>query len=80
MAGKTKKGKGKKSQSKADLSQGGKKKDLSRMKCFHCHDFRHYATKCPQKKVGKKIVGGEEGEALASQFELDFTLIACPTQ
>ena len=74
---KGKKGKGKKSQSKVDSSQGGKKKDLSRMKCFHCHEFRHYAMKCPHKKASKKTTGGTVGEALASQFELDFTLIAC---
>ena len=47
LAGKAKKGKGNKSQSKAGSSQGGKKKDLSNMKCFHCHEFEHYATKCP---------------------------------
>ena len=34
--------------------------------------------KCPQKKASKKEhVVAAIGEALASQFELDFTLIAC---
>lgn len=33
--------------------------------------------KCPQKKASKNTLGGEVGEALASQFDLDFTLIAC---
>ena len=37
----------------------------------------HYATKCLHKKVDKKRSGGAAGEALASQFELDFTLITC---
>jgi hypothetical protein len=77
LDGKEKKGKGNKSQSKAESSQGGKKKDLSKIKCFHCHEFGHYAMKCPHKKESKKTSGGEVGEALASQFELDFTLIAC---
>ena len=77
MDGNEKKGKGKKYQSKPESSQGGKKKDLSKIKCFRCHEFRHYATKCPHKKVSKKTSGGATGEALASQFELDFTLIAC---
>ena len=37
----------------------------------------HYATNCPLKKSKKESSKGSEGEALASQFELDFTLIAC---
>ena len=37
----------------------------------------NYATKCLHKKVGKKPSGGAASEALASQFELYFTLIAC---
>jgi len=64
--GKTKKGKGKKSKSKPESSQGGKKKGFSKIKCFHCHEFGHYATKFPQKKTSKKTSGGSVGEALAS--------------
>jgi len=37
----------------------------------------HFAPKCLHKKVGNKPSGGESGESLASQFELDFTLIVC---
>eukprot|EP00253_Pinus_taeda_P004471 PITA_04471 len=37
----------------------------------------HYATNCPQKKSKKGSSKGFDGEALASQFELDFSLIAC---
>ena len=74
LMGKGKKGKGKKFQPKPD-SNHGSKKDLSKAKCFHCHEFGHYATRCPQKKSSKKTAA--VGEALASQFELDFTLIAC---
>ena len=43
------------------------------MKCFHCHEHGHFATNYPQKKKNKKAAG----EVLASQFELDFFLIAC---
>jgi len=50
---KEKKGKGKKSQSKSESSQGGKKKDFSKIKCFLCHEFGHYATKFPHKKASK---------------------------
>eukprot|EP00253_Pinus_taeda_P006996 PITA_06996 len=74
LAAKAKKGKSKKaSQSGAK----GKKQDMSKVKCFHCHQHGHYATNCPQKKKNKQAVGSVGGEALASQFELDFSLIAC---
>ena len=35
----------------------------------------HYATNCPQKKSKNGSSKGSDGEALASQFELDFSLI-----
>jgi hypothetical protein len=47
------------------------------VKCFHCHKHGHLATNCPQKKKKKMVVGVSTGEALVSQFELDFSLIAC---
>ena len=50
---------------------------MSKINFFHFHELGHYATTCPHKKAGKNPSGGETGEALASQFELDFTLIAC---
>jgi len=37
----------------------------------------NYSTKCPHKKTSKKTSRGAISEALASQFELDFTLITC---
>lgn len=61
LVGKAHKGKGKKSQSKGEFGQGGKKKDLLKIKCFHCHELGHYATKCPHKKVGKNSSGGVPG-------------------
>ena len=76
LATKVKKGKGKKLYSKSK-SKNGKKQDMPRVKCFHCHEHGHYATNCPQKKKNKKAGGSAAGEALASQFELEFSLIAC---
>jgi len=37
----------------------------------------HYATNCPSKKSKKGSSEGSEGEALASQFEMEFALITC---
>ena len=50
---------------------------MSMVKCFHYHEHGNYATNCPQKKKNNKASGTVVGEALTSQFELDFSLIAC---
>ena len=51
---------------------------MSKVKCFHGHDHGHYATNFPQKKKNKKkALTAATGEPVASQFELDFSLIAC---
>ena len=60
----------------SDLAKG-KKKDLSKVKCFHYHEHGNFATNYPQKKKNKKATGSTAREALASQFELDFSLIYC---
>ena len=75
MVSKATKGKGNKFHSKSKAK--GKKLGFSKLKCFHCHKHRHLATNCPQKKKNKKVVGVVADEALASEFELDFSLIAC---
>jgi hypothetical protein len=75
LATKARRGKEKKLHSKSESK--GKKLDLSKVKCFHCHKHGHLTTNCPQKKKNKKVVGVAASEALASQFELDFSLIAC---
>lgn len=77
LASKARKGKGKASHSKSNSSHGGKKIDKSKLRCFHCHEVGHYATNCPWKKSKKGSSKGSDGEALDSQFELDFSLITC---
>ena len=77
LASKVRKGKGKVYHSKSSSSHGGKKFDKSKVRCFHCHEVGNYATNCPQKKSKKGSSKGSDGEALASQFKLDFSLITC---
>jgi len=76
LASKARKGNGKDSHSKSNSSHGGKKGHNSKVRCFNCHKMRHYATNFPSKKSKKGSSEGSEGEALASQFEMEFTLIA----
>ena len=77
LAGKAKKGKGKKSYSKSKSGKEGKKCDMSIVKYIHCHKHGHYATNCLQKKKKKNAWGSATADAFASQFELDFSLITC---
>eukprot|EP00253_Pinus_taeda_P011907 PITA_11907 len=77
LASRPRKGKEKDSHPKSNSSHGGKKIDKSKVRCFNCHEVGHYATNCPLKKSKKGSLEGSECEALASQFELNFTLIAC---
>ena len=64
LVGKEKKGKGKSSHCKSDSCHGSKKKDMSKVKFFHCHEMGQFSTKCLLKKVNKKPSRGAAGEAL----------------
>ena len=77
LATKAKKGKGKKFHSKSEASEDGKDHNMSKVKCFHSHELGHIATNYSHKKKNKMVAGATTCEALASQFELDFSLIAC---
>eukprot|EP00253_Pinus_taeda_P009805 PITA_09805 len=74
LAAKAKKGNKKKA---SHSGAKGKKQEMSKVKFFHYHQHGHYATNCLQKKKNKQAAGSTVGEALASQFEMDFSLIAC---
>ena len=76
LDGKANMGKGNQSYSKSYTRKEDKKRDMSRVKCFHSHEHGHYGTNCIQTKKNKKALGFATGEAFASKFELDFSLIA----
>ena len=77
LVSKARKGKEKDSDPKLNSSHGGKKGDKYKVRCFSCHEMGHYVTNLPSKKYKKGSSEGFEGETLASQFKMDFTLIAC---
>ena len=45
LATKARKGKGKKNSSQS--GSDGKEHDMSKVKCFHCHEHGNFATHCP---------------------------------
>ena len=87
LVSKTKKGKGKvfvrKGDSQGEGQQSGRKRDMSKIKCYIFHNNGHFASKCPQRKKGKgkpqTIVATTETQLseLASKFESDFSFVSC---
>jgi hypothetical protein len=69
-----------KGKGKSKNKGSGKKKniDFSKVKCFQCHKFGHFASQCPEKKKSKPQMSTSAGvEEFAKSFEEDFFLIAC---
>jgi hypothetical protein len=60
----------------------GKKKDLSKIKCFTCHKSGHYASQCLEKKKGRgksqQVATSAETQLdeFVVKFERDFSLVS----
>ena len=78
LAAKGKKKAGKKGPKGGDKKKSGgeQQRDMSKVKCFACHKFGHYAVQCPNKKK-KQVAASADTEEFASKFDREFSLIAC---
>jgi hypothetical protein len=47
---------------------------MSRVKCFACHKFGHYAEQCPNKKKNQIATSAEVGE-FSAKFDKEFSLV-----
>jgi hypothetical protein len=52
------------------------KKDMSKVKCFACHKFGHYAGQCPNKKK-RQATASAEVEEFSTKFDKEFSLVVC---
>jgi hypothetical protein len=70
LANQVKKGKFKKMVDGESTSQDGKKKkDMSKVECFACHKFGHYAGQCSNKKKGANEMQPKVGALTKAQDE-----------
>ena len=64
---------------KQNFNRGEQKKDLSKVRCFACNEYRHYAGQCPHKKKNKEkrdeqVAATEEVDEFTNRFESEFSL------
>lgn len=51
-------------------------KDISKVRCFSCHNIGHYAFQCPNKKEKKKgVVASTEVDEFSTKFDIEFALM-----
>ena len=54
---------------------------MSKVKCFICHKYGHFASQCPdrKKKSNTQMVGSAEVDEFNKNFNEEFSLIAYVT-
>jgi hypothetical protein len=54
------------------------KKDLSKIRCFECHDFGHYASQCPHRRGRgrRKQASTTEVDEVADRFQREILLVS----
>jgi hypothetical protein len=54
------------------------KKDLSKIKCFDCHDYGHYASQCPHRKGRgrRQHASTIEVDEVADRFQREILLVS----
>ena len=78
LAAKGKKKVGKKGPKAGDKKKSGgeQQRDMSKVKCFACHEFGHYVVQCPNKKK-KQVAASTDMEEFSSKFDQEFSLVTC---
>jgi hypothetical protein len=56
--------------------KGEGNKDMSKVKCFACHKFGHYAGQCPNKN-NKQTTASTSVEEFSAKFDKKFSLFVC---
>jgi hypothetical protein len=83
LVSQAKKGKFKRIVGGESTSQDDKKKDMSKVKCYACHKFEHYAGQYSNKKKGGNETQLEvamsakaQADEFAKKFEQEFLLVS----
>ena len=64
---------------KKNFKRGEQKKNLSKVRCFACNEYEHYAGQCPHKKKNKEkrdeqVAAAKEVDEFTNRFEREFSL------
>jgi hypothetical protein len=78
LAARTRKSRGGGSPEREASPEPRRKKDLSKVKCFACHDYGHYASQCPLRRKGgrRQHASTTEVDEVADRLQREFLLVS----